>query len=156
MEYTPAFPMLTGKYCSGPIKPEHLTALLKHFFFFNICANKHLFPAQRKKYFFTFFIAKIENIFSAKILASPRGAESSLPHGAPWVSGLGHFVQTWPDSECSHTVQGLDCSDLTLKSLSPVLARYDPFGVDVPLNFDNTHSLTPNGPQKTTFWIFEF
>ncbi len=27
-------------------------------------------------------------------------------------------------------------------SLSPVLARYDPFGVDVPLNFDNTHSLT--------------
>ncbi len=25
-------------------------------------------------------------------------------------------------------------------SLSPVLARYDPFGVDVPLNFDNTHS----------------
>ncbi len=29
-----------------------------------------------------------------------------------------------------------------LQSLSPVLARYDPFGVDVPLNFDNTHSLT--------------
>ncbi len=28
------------------------------------------------------------------------------PRGAPWVSGLvGHFVQTWPDSECSHTVQ---------------------------------------------------
>ncbi len=26
-------------------------------------------------------------------------------------------------------------------TLSPVLARYDPFGVDVPLNFDNTHSL---------------
>ncbi len=25
--------------------------------------------------------------------------------------------------------------------LSPVLARYDPFGVDVPLNFDNTHSI---------------
>ncbi len=29
---------------------------------------------------------------------------------------------------------------MTLQSLSPVLARYDPFGVDVPLNFDNTHS----------------
>ncbi len=29
-----------------------------------------------------------------------------------------------------------------LQPLSPVLARYDPFGVDVPLNFDNTHSLT--------------
>ncbi len=27
-----------------------------------------------------------------------------------------------------------------LQSLSLVLARYDPFGVDVPLNFDNTHS----------------
>ncbi len=27
-----------------------------------------------------------------------------------------------------------------LESLSPVLAWYDPFGVDVPLNFDNTHS----------------
>ncbi len=36
-----------------------------------------------------------------------------VTRGAPWVSGLvGHFVQTWPDSECSHTVQFLDCSDL--------------------------------------------
>ncbi len=35
------------------------------------------------------------------------------PRGAPWVSGLvGHFVHTWPDSECSHTVQCLDRSDL--------------------------------------------
>ncbi len=35
------------------------------------------------------------------------------PRGPPWVSGLvGHFVQIWPDSECSHTVQCLDCSDL--------------------------------------------
>ncbi len=62
------------------------------------------------------------------------------------VSGLvGYFVQTWPDSKCSHTVQFLDCVqrlELTLQSLSPVLARYDPFGVDVPLNFDNTHSVT--------------
>ncbi len=34
----------------------------------------------------------------------------------PWrtlVSGLvGHFVQTWPDSECSHTVQFLDSAVL--------------------------------------------
>ncbi len=30
---------------------------------------------------------------------------------------------------------------LTLQSLSHVLARYDPFGVDVPLNFDIIHSL---------------
>ncbi len=29
-----------------------------------------------------------------------------------------------------------------IESLSLVLARYDPFGVDVPVNFDNTHSLT--------------
>ncbi len=32
--------------------------------------------------------------------------------------------------------------ELTLQSLSLVLALYDPFGVDVPLNFDNTQSLT--------------
>ncbi len=66
------------------------------------------------------------------------------PRGAPWVSGLvGHFVQTWPDSECSHTVQCLDCSDLNWRcNHYTVLARYGPFGVDVPLNFDNTHSLT--------------
>ncbi len=38
--------------------------------------------------------------------------ESSLPRGAPWVSGLvSHFVQTWPDRESSHTVQFLDCLD---------------------------------------------
>ncbi len=30
--------------------------------------------------------------------------------------------------------------ELTLQSLSPVLARYDPFGVNVPLNFDNTNT----------------
>ncbi len=36
----------------------------------------------------------------------------STNRGTPWVSGLvGHFVQTLPDSECSHTVQCLDCSD---------------------------------------------
>ncbi len=26
---------------------------------------------------------------------------------------------------------------------TPVLTLYDPFGVDVPLNLDNTHSLDP-------------
>ncbi len=32
-----------------------------------------------------------------------RAARS--PRGALWVPGLvGHFVQTWPDSECSYTV----------------------------------------------------
>ena len=37
------------------------------------------------------------------------------PRGAPWVSGLvGHFVQTWPDSECSHTVHFLDSAVLRL------------------------------------------
>ncbi len=41
------------------------------------------------------------------------GILNTNPSTAPWVSGLvGHFVQTWPDSECSHTVQCLDCSDL--------------------------------------------
>ena len=59
------------------------------------------------------------------------------PRVAPWVSGLvGHFVQTWPDSELlSHSaVLRLSRLELTLQSLSPVLALYDPFGVDVPLN----------------------
>ncbi len=38
---------------------------------------------------------------------------SLIKSGAPWISGLvGHFVQAWPDSECSHTVQCLDCGDL--------------------------------------------
>ncbi len=41
------------------------------------------------------------------------GWREQPPRGPSWVSGLvGHFVQTWPDSECSHTVQCLDCSDL--------------------------------------------
>ncbi len=41
------------------------------------------------------------------------GCREQPPRGTPWVSGLvGHFVQTWPDSKCSHTVQCLDCSDL--------------------------------------------
>ncbi len=35
-----------------------------------------------------------------------RGSWEQPPRGVPWVSGLvGHFVQTCPDSECSHTVQ---------------------------------------------------
>ncbi len=37
-------------------------------------------------------------------------------------------------------------------SLSPVLARYDPFGVDVPLNFDNTHSIYQKLPQMSVRW----
>ncbi len=42
-----------------------------------------------------------------------QGWREQPPRGPPWVSGLvGHFVQTWPDSECSHTVQCLDCSDM--------------------------------------------
>ncbi len=42
-----------------------------------------------------------------------NGCREQPPRSAPWESGLvGHFVQTWPDSECSHTVQCLDCSDL--------------------------------------------
>ncbi len=70
-----------------------------------------------------------------------RGAWEQPPRGAPWVSGLvGHFVQTWPDSELlSHSaVLRLKRLELTLQSLSPVLALYDPIGVDVPLNCDTT------------------
>ncbi len=40
------------------------------------------------------------------------GVEKAAPPWPTLVSGLvGHFVQTWPDSECSHTVQCLDCRD---------------------------------------------
>ncbi len=43
------------------------------------------------------------------------GCTEQSPRGAPWVSGLvGHFVQTWPDSECSHAVQFLDSAVLKL------------------------------------------
>ncbi len=75
-----------------------------------------------------------------------QGCREQPPRDAPWVSGLvRYFVRTGPDSECSHSaVFRMLRLELTLQSLSPVLARYDPFGVDVPLNFDNTHSL--HGP----------
>ncbi len=44
------------------------------------------------------------------------GCREQPPRGAPWVSGLvGHFVQTWPDSECSHTVQFSDCRTIKNK-----------------------------------------
>ncbi len=43
------------------------------------------------------------------------GVQTAASRGAPWVSVLvGHFVQTWPDSECSHTVQFLDSAILRL------------------------------------------
>ncbi len=58
------------------------------------------------------------------------GAWEKPPRGALWVLGLvGHFVQTWPDSECSHTVQFLDCSELNWRcaqSLSPVFGTVWP------------------------------
>ena len=42
-------------------------------------------------------------------LTDVGGCREQTPRGAPWVSGfVGHFVQTWPDSEYSHTVQCLD------------------------------------------------
>ncbi len=83
-----------------------------------------------------------------------QGWRGQPPRGPPWVSGLvGHFVQTWPDSECSHTVQCLDCSDLKWHcNRYHLLARYDPFGVDVQLNFDNTHSLT--GPNQADRYMY--
>ncbi len=61
-----------------------------------------------------------------------------------------------PDTDlianCFHTVQYFDCEykplELTLQSLSPVLALYDPFGVDVPLNCDTTTTINPVMEQK--------
>ncbi len=65
--------------------------------------------------------------------------ESSLPVAYPGYQVLSDILfRLGLIANCSHTVQYLDCSDLTLQSLSPVLALYDPFGVDVPLNCDTT------------------
>ncbi len=75
------------------------------------------------------------------LLVQKRCAWEQPPRGAPWVSGLvGHFVQTLPNSDLlSHSaVLRLQRLELTLQSLSPVLALYDPFGVDVLLNCDTT------------------
>ncbi len=58
-------------------------------------------------------VGGIMHVPCTKDLPSLGGAWEQPPRGAPWVSALvGHFVQTWPDSECSHTVQFLDCSEL--------------------------------------------
>ncbi len=45
-------------------------------------------------------------------------------------------ILTWPDSECSHTVQFRLFRLIEKAQFTPVLALYDPFGIDVPLNFD--------------------
>ncbi len=37
-----------------------------------------------------------------------------------------------------HSINDLDYFNGIIQSLSPVLALYDPFGVDVPLNCDTT------------------
>ncbi len=57
---------------------------------------------------------KVTDLKSAAVLSDDyTGCREQPPRGAPWVSGLvGHFVQTWLDKKCSHTVQFLDCRDL--------------------------------------------
>ncbi len=53
----------------------------------------------------------------------PSGCREQPPRGAPWVSGLvGHFVQTWLDNECSHTVQFSDCRAITLFLVDSVIS----------------------------------
>ncbi len=50
----------------------------------------------------------IVHVYSLSGFNGLWGAWEQPPRGTPWVSGLvGHFVLTWPDSECSHTVQFL-------------------------------------------------
>ncbi len=63
---------------------------------------------------------------------------------SPWRTLGIRSCWTWPDSELlSHSaVIRLWRLELTLQSLSPVLALYDPFGVDVPLNRDTTTTTT--------------
>ncbi len=72
--------------------------------------------------------------------------ESSLPVAHPGYQVLSDVLfRLGLIANCSHTVQYLDCQqrlELTLQSLSPVLALYDPFGVDVPLNWDTTTTTT--------------
>ncbi len=84
-------------------------------------------------------IRKIRTLHSYSASTAFMGCREQPPCGAPWVSGLvGHFVQTWPDSECSHTVQFLDYSDSNWRCNHYHLFwhGYNPFGVDVPLNCD--------------------
>ncbi len=52
-----------------------------------------------------------------KIKLNFNWISTELKVEAHWLKNLSNFlcksfVQTWPDSECSHTVQCLDCSDL--------------------------------------------
>ncbi len=57
---------------------------------------------------------------------------------------------------CTHLTITFLSSGLCLDSegsFTPVLALYDPFGVDVPLNFDITHSVTH--PPETTSHDFK-
>ncbi len=59
------------------------------------------------------FLGLLHSLLLMDDTAVVSGWREQPPRGPPWVSGLvGHFVQTWPDSECSHTMQCLDCSDL--------------------------------------------
>ncbi len=83
---------------------------------------------SRLKPFVPKSIHQCYNVSQIRHLIPHRGAESSLPVAHPGrVSGhVGHFVQTWPDSECSHTVQFLvqfsDCSTITLFLLDSAIS----------------------------------
>ncbi len=67
-----------------------------------------------------------------------RGAWEQPPRGAPGYRVLSDILFRLDlIANCSHTVQ------LTLQALSPALALYDPFGVDVPLNWYHHHHVDP-------------
>ncbi len=76
-------------------------------------------------------------------LASYFGWPRTMVGIALFIAGL--FFKMWLDV-LSWTLHSFDhgihfwCSGL-IGQFTPVLALYDPFGVDVPLNFDITHSL---------------
>ncbi len=59
-------------------------------------------------------------------------AKASKIHVLSWtLHSFDHGIHFW------WTLFGL------IGKFTPVLALYDPFGVDVPLNFDITHSINP-------------
>ncbi len=65
----------------------------------------HVRRANTKAHYASSLIPYANEIQGATCM---EGCIGQPPRDAPWVSGLvGHFVRTWPDSECSHTVQFL-------------------------------------------------
>ncbi len=80
-------------------------------YFLKGCNVTHMKPLEIiSSFFFSFHLS-----YYVSLLINSAGG--CVRAASPWRTGYQvlsdiNFVQTWPDSECSHTVQFLDCSDL--------------------------------------------